>query len=71
MAFDRAGNLLVAASLGGRRGIVRITPEGAAGLVLSGMGLVGLALLEHRAILATNNAVFSIDWDIDGLPLGG
>jgi sugar lactone lactonase YvrE len=71
MAFDRAGNLLVAASLGGRRGVVRITPEGAASLVLSGMGLVGLALLEHRAILATNNAVFSIDWDIDGLPLGG
>ena len=71
MAFDRAGNLLVAASLGGRRGVVRITPEGAAGLVLSGMGLVGLALLDRRAILATNNAVFSIDWDIDGLPLGG
>jgi sugar lactone lactonase YvrE len=71
MAFDRAGNLLVAASLGGRRGIVRLSPEAKAELVLSGMGLVGLAALEHRAVLATNTALFSIDWDIDGLPLGG
>jgi hypothetical protein len=71
MAFDRAGNLLVAASLGGRRGIVRVTPEGEASLVLSGMGLVGLALLSHRAILATNSAIFSVDWDVEGLPLGG
>lgn len=71
MAFDRSGNLYVAASLGGRRGVVRITPEGESSLVLSGMGLVGLALLSHRAVLATNNAVFSIDWDVDGLPLGG
>jgi sugar lactone lactonase YvrE len=71
MAFDRAGNLLVAASLGGRRGVVRITPEGEASLVLSGMGLVGLALLSRRGILVTNNAVFSIDWDVEGLPLGG
>src|SRR6266446_2656692 len=28
LAFDRDGNLFVAASLGGRRGIVRITPQG-------------------------------------------
>jgi hypothetical protein len=61
----------VAASLGGRRGVVRITPEGEASLVLSGMGLVGLALLSSRGILVTNNAVFSIDWDVEGLPLGG
>jgi sugar lactone lactonase YvrE len=71
MAFDREGNLLVAASLGGRRGLVSITPDGEASLVLSGMGVVGLALLSRRAILVTNNAVFSIDWDVEGLPLGG
>jgi sugar lactone lactonase YvrE len=71
MAFDRSGNLLVAASLGGRRGIVRLTPDAKAELVLSGMGLVGLAALRHRAVLATNTALFSIDWDIDGLPLPG
>ncbi len=70
LAFDRAGNLYVAASLGGRRGIVRITPEAEASVVLSGMGMVGLALLPtHRAVLTTTNALFSLDWDVDGLPL--
>jgi sugar lactone lactonase YvrE len=70
LAFDRAGNLLVAASLCGRRGVVRITPRGEAELVLSGMGLVGLALLpSRRAFLASGNALHSIDWDIEGLPL--
>jgi sugar lactone lactonase YvrE len=70
LAFDRQGNLYVAASYGGRRGIVRIAPDGQADLVLGGSGLVGLALLPgHRAILATSNAIFSLDWDIEGLPL--
>lgn len=71
MAFDRSGNLLVAASLGGRRGIVRITPDAKAELALSGMALVGLAVMRHRAILASNTALFSVDWDVDGLPLAG
>jgi hypothetical protein len=39
--------------------------------VLSGVGVVGLALLARRAVLATTNALFAIDWDVDGLPLGG
>jgi sugar lactone lactonase YvrE len=70
LAFDREGNLYVAASLNGRRGIARITPDGKAQLVLSGMGLVGLALLPtKRAVLATNSALFSVDWNIEGLPL--
>ena len=43
-AFDRDSNLYVAASHGGHRGIVRITPQGTAETVLSGSGLVGLAL---------------------------
>jgi sugar lactone lactonase YvrE len=72
LAFDREGNLFVAASLGGRRGIIRITPQGQAEWVLSGAGLVGLALLStHRAVLATGNALFSLDWDVAGLPLYG
>jgi sugar lactone lactonase YvrE len=70
LAFDRQGNLYVASSYGGRRGIVRIAPDAKAELVLSGSGLVGMALLPgHRAILATNAAVFSLDWDVEGLPL--
>jgi len=72
MAFDRDGNLFVAASYGGRRGIVRITPEAKAEIVLSGSGLVGLALQPSgRAILATTGALFTLDWDVRGLPLFG
>ena len=44
LAFDRDSNLYVAASYGGRRGIVRITPQAHADVVLSGSGLVGMAL---------------------------
>lgn len=70
LAFDRQGNLYVAASLNGRRGVARIAPEGSAELVLSGMGLVGLALLPtRRAVLATNSALFSVDWNFEGLAL--
>jgi sugar lactone lactonase YvrE len=70
LAFDREGNLYVAASLNGRRGIIRITPDGRAELVLSGMGLVGVALLPtKRAVLATTSALFSVDWNIEGLAL--
>jgi sugar lactone lactonase YvrE len=44
LAFDDAGNLLVAASLRGRRGIVRISPDGNdADIFIAGMNLVGLA----------------------------
>ena len=79
LAFDRSGNLYVAASLGGRRGIVRITPQGHADHVLSGHGIVGIALLPSgRAIVATNvmgsppnGALFTLDWDVHGLPLHG
>jgi sugar lactone lactonase YvrE len=70
LAFDRKGNLYVAASYGGRRGIVRIAADGHAEQVLGGSGIVGLALLpENRAILATTGALFSLDWDVEGLPL--
>ena len=80
LAFDREANLYVAASYGGRRGIVRITPQGSADIVLSGSGLVGVALQPSgRAILATmevalptpRGAVFTLDWDVRGLPLIG
>jgi hypothetical protein len=72
MAFDRESNLYLAASLGGRRGIVRITPQGHAEHVLSGSALVGLALLPSgRAIIAANSALFTLDWDVRGLPLLG
>jgi sugar lactone lactonase YvrE len=70
LAFDRKGNLYVTASYAGRRGVVRIAPDGRAEQVLCGSGLVGIALLPgNRAILATSSALFSLDWDVEGLPL--
>src|SRR5262249_4062127 len=42
LAFDKDANLYVAASYGGRRGIVRISPQGRAELVLSGSQIVGM-----------------------------
>ncbi|MGC1483977.1 MAG: IPT/TIG domain-containing protein [Candidatus Acidiferrum sp.] len=72
LAFDRDSNLYVAASLGGRRGIIRITPQAHAEVVLSGSGLVGMALQPSgRAILATTGALFTLDWEVRGLPLLG
>src|SRR5216684_1727942 len=72
IALDRDGNLYVAASYGGRRGIVRITPQAQAEVVLSGSGIVGMALQPSgRAILATTDALFTLDWDVRGLPLIG
>jgi sugar lactone lactonase YvrE len=70
LAFDRQGRLYVAASHHGQRGVVRITPDGQAELALGGSGLVGLALLpSRRAVLTTTNALFTLDWDVEGLPL--
>jgi hypothetical protein len=72
LAFDRDGNLYVAASFRGRRGIVRITPQGHGEHVLSGSGIVGMALLPSgRAILATSGAIYTLDWDVRGLPMYG
>jgi sugar lactone lactonase YvrE len=68
LAFDAAGNLYVAASLSGRRGIVKITPEGKANLEVAGHGLVGLAFAPGRSvILATTDAVHHLSWNIEGL----
>jgi hypothetical protein len=70
LAFDVEGNLYVAASLAGRRGIVRLTPEAKAELVVSGCGIVGLAFTPHRSmILATNSSLIELFVDIEGRPL--
>ena len=62
LAFDNSGALLVAASLRGRRGIVRITPDGQhADLYVAGINLVGLALgpTGDLAIVSTDS-VYSL-----------
>jgi sugar lactone lactonase YvrE len=70
LAFDADGNLYVAASLSGTRGIVKISPEGRASLEVAGQGLVGLAFAPGRSVvLATSNAVHHLLWNIPGLRL--
>ena len=67
MAFDVDGNLFVAASLRGQRGIVRITPGREATLAVSGNDLVGLAFLEDGcAALATRDALYHVALDVEG-----
>lgn len=70
LAFDQEGNLYVAASLGGKRGIVKINPAGQASLEVAGSSLVGLAFAPGRsAVLATHNAVHHLAWNIQGASL--
>ena len=68
LAFDRDGNLYVAASLRGRRGIVRILPDGGdADIFVAGMNLVGLAFSPNgELVVATNEAVYSLPLGIYG-----
>ena len=70
IALDVEGNLYVAASLGGKRGIVKITADGKANLEVAGQGLVGLAFAPGRSVvLATTSSVHHLAWNIQGLPL--
>ena len=68
LAFDEDGNLYVAASYQGRRGIVQITPDGQhAELFVAGMNVIGLAFnADGEMIIATNEAVFSLPLGIRG-----
>jgi len=70
MAFDAAGNLYVAASLSGHRGIVRVSPDGKAELCVSGYNIVGLAFTPRRTmVVATNNSLVELFLGIKGQPL--
>jgi sugar lactone lactonase YvrE len=71
LAFDTEGNLYVAASYKGRRGIVRITRAGeSAELVVAGMNVVGLAFSgAGEMIVATNEAVYSLPLGVRGILL--
>ncbi|MDE1155580.1 MAG: gluconolaconase [Acidobacteriaceae bacterium] len=70
MAFDEHGNLYVSASLHGQRGIVRISPDKEAELIVSGNDLVGLCFLEDGCVaLASSNTLFHVDLGINGRSL--
>lgn len=68
--FDANGNLYVAASFAGRRGVVRISPDAKAEHFLSGHNIVGLCFLPSRSMaVATHNAIYRVDVNISGLSL--
>ena len=68
LAFDREGNLYVAAALGGRRGIVRISPDGSdARVVVAGVNLVGLAFSSSGEMAVVSiDSVYSLPTQIKG-----
>jgi hypothetical protein len=70
LALDSDSNIYVAASLHGQRGLVRITPEGEAELVVAGYDLVGVAFSPlGTSVLATGDAVYDVDLGVEGLRL--
>ena len=67
LAFDRDGNLYVAAALKGRRGIVRISPNGDAKVIVAGMNLVGLAFgASGEMAVVSIDSVYSLATQIKG-----
>jgi sugar lactone lactonase YvrE len=68
MAFDVEGNLYVAASLRGRRGIVRISPDGReANVIVAGVNLVGLAFSSSGEMAVVSiDSVYSLPAQIKG-----
>jgi len=68
LAFDVDGNLYVAASLKGHRGIVRITGDGRkAEVVVSGASLVGLAIdSEGTMVIVSTQRVYRVPLGVKG-----
>lgn len=68
LAFDRDGNLYVAAALRGRRGIVRISPDGSdAKLIVAGVNLIGLAFSGAGEMAVVSiDSVYSLPTQIRG-----
>lgn len=67
LAFDAEGRMYVAASYGGRRGVLRIGEDREPELFLSGLGIVGLAFTPSRAmVVATSNALYRVDVNVPG-----
>ena len=72
LAFDVQGNLYVAASYAGKRGLVRITPDAKASLAISGPQIVGIAFAPGKsAVVTTTTSVYRLALGIEGMPLFG
>jgi sugar lactone lactonase YvrE len=62
LALDSAGNVFVAASLRGRRGIVRISADGQdAEMFVAGMNLVGLAFNSGILAVASTDSIYTVE----------
>ncbi len=67
IAVDVDGNIFVAASHRGERGIHRITPRREASVAVSGSGLIGLAFMDDgAAALTTTNALYHVELGVEG-----
>jgi len=67
LAFDRAGNLYVAASRKGHRGIIKVTTDAEAEMLVAGIGLVGLCFDDQgNMIIASNRELFRLPLAIEG-----
>jgi DNA-binding beta-propeller fold protein YncE len=67
IAFDFEGNMYVAASWRGHRGITRVTADKEASFIIGGTDLVGLAFDPNNAIiLATTSAAYFLPWSAPG-----
>jgi sugar lactone lactonase YvrE len=67
VAVDVAGNVYVAASLRGRRGVAMISPRGEASLAVSGTGIVGFSFVPGGgALLATNTSIYQVGLGVEG-----
>ncbi|HKP85074.1 MAG TPA: gluconolaconase [Blastocatellia bacterium] len=67
LAFDRAGNLYVAASRRGHRGIIKVSPDAEAEIIVAGIGLVGLCFDDQgNMIAASNREIYRIPLGIEG-----
>jgi sugar lactone lactonase YvrE len=67
IAFDAENRLYVAASLGGRKGVVRFNSDRKPELFLSGPGIVGMAFTPSRSlVVSTTNALYRVDVRIKG-----
>lgn len=69
LAFDESGQLYVAASRGGRRGIIKMSADGKSPeMFLAGMNLVGLAFSSTGDLaVASNDSAYLVNVGVKGL----
>jgi sugar lactone lactonase YvrE len=67
LAVDISGAVYVAASLGGKRGVVRIAQSGEASMALAGSGIVGFTFVPGgNALVATASTIYDVALGIEG-----